>query len=417
MKLTVDRTRDILLAGSVSVLLAGLGSFFSLSGFLTTFVVFWIASVTVSFFTSSLKVPPSGKSVLITGCDSGFGFHLALQLHRLGFDVFAGCLLADSRGEGAERLREVRSERLRVLQLDVTSEDQLNEAIHNVKIHLALSGNVLWGLVNNAGLSAFGDTEWVSVGVYRKIADVNLFGVISTTKTFLPLLRRSKGGRIVNVSSMLGRMVHSMGSPYISTKYAVEGFSNCLRLEMRRWGVHVCIIEPGNLLGATGICTEEHLKTQTEEMWVSMSDELKEELGGRQGYDLQVSAAMAFGCLGMKDTTTVTEAMTDALTQKYPRARYLPMEFYNWAFQLIANYLPECVFDSACAQVMRILARWHQTIKHRIPLVTEALSWLVSLWSPETYCDWHLGLLETVRTDIVLVTEIIAHPFGTWRKC
>ncbi|XP_066987776.1 D-beta-hydroxybutyrate dehydrogenase, mitochondrial-like isoform X2 [Macrobrachium rosenbergii] len=308
MKLTVDRTRDVLLAGAGSALLAGLASCLGIVGFSTTFVVAWIASVSVSLFSSSLKISATGKSVLITGCDSGFGFQLALHLHRLGFDVFAGCLLANHGGEGAEQLRGVCSDRLHVIQLDVTNSKQLNEALRSVKDILALNGS-----------------------------------------------------RVVNVSSMLGRMVYPMGSPYIATKYAVEGYSNCLRLEMRRWGVHVCTIEPGNLLRATRISTKEHMKDQAEKMWSSMSEELREELGGRKVYDLQVCIAMGFSSSGMKDATIVVEAMTDALTQKYPRARYLPMEFYNWASQMIANYLPECFFDNICSQVMRFLAWWHRS--------------------------------------------------------
>lgn len=360
MKLTVDRTRDVLLAGAGSALLAGLASCLGIVGFSTTFVVAWIASVSVSLFSSSLKISATGKSVLITGCDSGFGFQLALHLHRLGFDVFAGCLLANHGGEGAEQLRGVCSDRLHVIQLDVTNSKQLNEALRSVKDILALNGNVLWGIVNNAGVSAFGETEWLPLEVFRRIADVNYFGLVSSTKTFLPLVRRAEG-RVVNVSSMLGRMVYPMGSPYIATKYAVEGYSNCLRLEMRRWGVHVCTIEPGNLLRATRISTKEHMKDQAEKMWSSMSEELREELGGRKVYDLQVCIAMGFSSSGMKDATIVVEAMTDALTQKYPRARYLPMEFYNWASQMIANYLPECFFDNICSQVMRFLAWWHRS--------------------------------------------------------
>ncbi|XP_064104547.1 D-beta-hydroxybutyrate dehydrogenase, mitochondrial-like [Macrobrachium nipponense] len=360
MKLTVDRARDVLLAGAGSALLAGLASVLGISGFLVTFVAAWVASVSVSVISSSLRVPATGKSVLVTGCDSGFGFELALHLHRLGFDVFAGCLLADQGGEGAQQLRGVRSDRLHVIQLDVTSGEQLNEALRSVRSILAANGNALWGIVNNAGISAFGDTEWVPVEVYRRIADVNFFGLVSATKSFLPLVRRAKG-RVVNVSSMLGRMVYPMGSPYIATKYAVEAFSNCLRLEMRRWGVHVCIIEPGNLLGVTRISTEENMRDQAEKMWSSMSEELKEELGGRKVYDLQVSTAIAFGFLGMKDATLVVEAMADALTQKYPRARYLPMEFYNWASQIVSNHLPECFFDNICAQVMRFLAWWYRS--------------------------------------------------------
>uniref|UniRef100_A0A8C9EMX2 Uncharacterized protein n=1 Tax=Pavo cristatus TaxID=9049 RepID=A0A8C9EMX2_PAVCR len=136
---------------------------------------------------------PAGRAVLITGCDSGFGHLLALRLHRLGFTVFAGCLCPG--GEGARRLqREAAADagRMRVLRLDVTRGRDVLAAKDWPRV-----GNpdltCFWGLVNNAGISTFGETGWLPMEKYEKFADVNLLGSIRTTLAFLPLLRKYKG--------------------------------------------------------------------------------------------------------------------------------------------------------------------------------------------------------------------------------
>ncbi|OWK61816.1 D-beta-hydroxybutyrate dehydrogenase, mitochondrial [Lonchura striata] len=137
------------------------------------------------------RLEPAGRAVLITGCDSGFGHLLALRLHRLGFTVFAGCLSPG--GDGARRLQREAggAGRLRVLRLDVTRARDVRAAKELVLSHLPERG--FWGLVNNAGISTFGETGWLPMETYEKFADVNLLGSIRTTLAFLPLLRKYKG--------------------------------------------------------------------------------------------------------------------------------------------------------------------------------------------------------------------------------
>ncbi len=160
-----------------------------------------------------------GRAVLITGCDSGFGHHLAKKLDCMGFTVFAGCLCPE--GPGAQSLVEEGSDRMKVLQLDVTNDD-VSLAKDFVQANLPALGNLntskclvysishfkdeiplvlyivvlfsgLYAVVNNAGISDWGETEWSTAKDFQKMADVNLFGAIRVTIPFLPLVRASKG--------------------------------------------------------------------------------------------------------------------------------------------------------------------------------------------------------------------------------
>ncbi|XP_022100682.1 D-beta-hydroxybutyrate dehydrogenase, mitochondrial-like isoform X2 [Acanthaster planci] len=147
-------------------------------------------------FLPSAKINPQDKAVLITGCDTGFGHELAKCLHSLGFVVFAGCL--DVQGEGALRLKDVPSEsggraskKLHVIQMDVTKEDQVSDAVQTV-LSLLPKSTGLWAIVNNAGISTFGDVEFCGLDVYQRVANVNLWGAIRVCKAFLPLLRKTK---------------------------------------------------------------------------------------------------------------------------------------------------------------------------------------------------------------------------------
>ncbi|TNN24679.1 D-beta-hydroxybutyrate dehydrogenase, mitochondrial [Liparis tanakae] len=130
-----------------------------------------------------------GRAVLITGCDSGFGHALALRLDRSGFVVFAGCLAPG--GGGARALAAESSGSLRILQMDVTSDEDVQRAKKIVQENLPEKG--LWAVVNNAGVSDWAEIEWSSVGDFQDMLDVNLFGAIRTAIAFLPLVRASRG--------------------------------------------------------------------------------------------------------------------------------------------------------------------------------------------------------------------------------
>ncbi|XP_077528685.1 D-beta-hydroxybutyrate dehydrogenase, mitochondrial-like isoform X3 [Haemaphysalis longicornis] len=155
--------------------------------------LFW--NIRRAFFNG--LVDSDGKSVLITGCDTGFGHLLAKKLAEEGFYVYAGCL--DSNSDGASCLRLVAN--VRVLQLDVTRDHQIDQAFELISNSDGITA--LWAIVANAGVGSAGKLEWYSTAEIRRLFEVNVFGVTSVVLKFLPLMKKSRG-RIVIVASMFG---------------------------------------------------------------------------------------------------------------------------------------------------------------------------------------------------------------------
>lgn len=339
--LTLDVWADIAFYGGVS---AALSSAFSLAGLLpclALFISLWAVCIATCLVRASLQVSVAGKAVLITGCDTGFGFALAQHLDALGFRVIACCLARD--GEGAKKLRASASSRLHILQLDVTSADDVLRTQQEVEALLP-DGEVLWGVVNNAGVSTFGEVEWAPENTFRKMLEVNVLGTVAVTRAFLPLIRRAKG-RVINVASMYGRMGNVMRAPYVVTKYAVEGLSDCLRHEMRSWGVAVSVIEPGNFVAATNIFTDDAVRAQGEAMWNALSQRARSDYT-REYFEATVERMLYYTNVGIHDITPVIEAMTAALTQASPRARYSPMDLATRVRIFVATHLPEYFYDT-----------------------------------------------------------------------
>ena len=127
-----------------------------------------------------------------------------------------------------QELRSLASPKLLVCKLDVTRAEDWAAALDFVTTNLSDSSQGLWGIVNNAGWATFGEVEWVAMETFRKAMDVNVLGVLAGVKTFLPLIRAARG-RVVTITSGLGRMAVPTRSPYVGTKYALEGILDCLR--------------------------------------------------------------------------------------------------------------------------------------------------------------------------------------------
>uniref|UniRef100_A0A8C5MBZ2 Uncharacterized protein n=1 Tax=Leptobrachium leishanense TaxID=445787 RepID=A0A8C5MBZ2_9ANUR len=181
----------------------------------------------------------SDKYVLITGCDTGFGNLLARQLDRRGMWVLAACLTE----KGAVDLKKRTSSRLQTVILDVADSQSVSSAAKWIAHIVEDKG--LWGLVNNAGITnPAAPNEWLTVEDFAKVLNVNLLGTINVTLSLLSLIKKSRG-RIVNVSSVMGRLAFA-GGGYTISKHGIEAFSDSLRRELRPFGVHVSIIEPGS---------------------------------------------------------------------------------------------------------------------------------------------------------------------------
>jgi short-subunit dehydrogenase len=176
--------------------------------------------------------------ILITGASSGMGRHAALELAKAGHEVFAA---ARRLGPLQELEREARG--LHALELDVTKAESIAAAVK--AIDQRTGGYGVDAVINNAGYGAMGPLEEISDQALRAQYDTNVFGLMAVTRAFLPAMRERGHGRIVNISSIGGRMPSPLMGAYSSTKYAVEALSDALRIELRPFGVKVVIIEPG----------------------------------------------------------------------------------------------------------------------------------------------------------------------------
>jgi NAD(P)-dependent dehydrogenase (short-subunit alcohol dehydrogenase family) len=178
------------------------------------------------------------RSVVITGTSSGIGFECARRMAGRGWRVFA-CV---RRPADAKRLEGLIGERPVVIVLDVT--DREGPAALHAMLRETTGSTGLHGLVNNAGVVAAGPFETVTMESWRNIMEVNVLGTVALTQALLPLLRAGRG-RIVNVSSIAGRVATPYLAPYCASKHALEAVSDSLRRELVADGIAVSIIEPG----------------------------------------------------------------------------------------------------------------------------------------------------------------------------
>src|SRR5919205_735600 len=171
------------------------------------------------------------KAVLITGCSTGIGRATAERLARNGHTVYATARRLES-------IADLEEKGCKLLTLDVTDEQSMQTAVQQVE----QAEGAVGALVNNAGYSQSGAIEDVPLDQVRKQFETNVFGLIRMCQLVLPGMRRQRSGRIVNVSSMGGRLVFPGGGAYHATKYAVEALSDALRMELREFGIHVVCV-------------------------------------------------------------------------------------------------------------------------------------------------------------------------------
>ena len=207
------------------------------------YVVIWLVFILYityrlyQHFYPSPNIDPRDKYVLISGCDTGFGQALAIELNKQGFNVFVGIYNVDNKLSLTNEL----SSRATVFHLDITRQEDIDAAYDIVKNKT----NILHALINNSGISRSGYIDWITVDTMCTIMDVNFFGHVAMTKKFLPLLVAKRDSRVVNICSVYGFISGPARAGYSASKHALESFSDCFRREMSPWGLRVSIIEPG----------------------------------------------------------------------------------------------------------------------------------------------------------------------------
>ncbi|XP_012710303.2 corticosteroid 11-beta-dehydrogenase isozyme 2 isoform X1 [Fundulus heteroclitus] len=284
------------------------------------------------------SLPAQGKAVFITGCDTGFGNAAAKHLDSLGFDVFATVL--NLTGDGARELQRRCSSRLTLLQVDITQPQQVQQALLDTKAKLGLQG--LWGLVNNAGVCAnLGDAELTLMSNFRSCMEVNFFGTVSVTKTFLPLVRQARG-RIVTISSPAGDQPFPCLAAYGASKAALNLFTNTLRHELDPWGVQVSTILPSSYKTAPS-CNHTYWEQQHKQLLQSLPPALLEDYG--EDYVTETKTLFqSFAEHANPDFSPVVDSIVQALLSPQPQARYYAGPGLSLTY-FIHSYFPFSISD------------------------------------------------------------------------
>lgn len=240
------------------------------------------------------------KSVLITGCSTGIGRVTAERLLKGGWKVTATA-------RRVETIKDLADAGARVLALDVTDESSMSTAVKTVE---AADGAV-GVLINNAGYGLQGPVEEVPVDEMRRQFDTNVFGLVRMCQLVLPGMRRQGWGRIVNLSSIGGKLVFPGGGLYHGTKHAIEAISDALRFEVRPFGVKVILVEPGTVLTPFGDTATSSISTGGP--YAAFKEGLADTVKG--AYE-GTMAKMAIG------PEKVAKVIEKAIASSRPRTRY-----------------------------------------------------------------------------------------------
>lgn len=204
------------------------------------------------------------KVALVTGASSGIGKETSIKLHDNDYIVY-------SAARRLEKMKDLEKKGIHTIYIDVNDEKSMLECINKI---IENEGRIDV-LVNNAGYGSYGAIEDVPIDEARRQFEVNIFGLARLTQLVLPYMRENKYGKIVNISSMGGKVYTPLGAWYHATKHALEGFSDCLRLEVQKFGIDVVVIQPGGIKTDWGFIAAENLKkTSAHGVYAQMANKI-----------------------------------------------------------------------------------------------------------------------------------------------
>ncbi|MGB2851912.1 MAG: SDR family oxidoreductase [Solirubrobacterales bacterium] len=278
------------------------------------------------------------RTALVTGASTGIGRATALELARCGFAVLAGV----RKPEDGEALQTSATGEMEPVIIDVTDAASIEAAAAKVSEQ---AGGGLAGLVNNAGIAYTGPLEFVALDDLRHQLEVNLIGQLAVTQAMLPELRAASG-RIVNVTSIGGLVATPFFGPYVASKFALEAVSDCLRIELRPWGIETIAIEPGS--ATTEIWDSG--QSIADETRARMGDEAERLYGAALDQTQRISAQT--GARGIPPEE-VARVIHKALTVRRPRARYtVGRDAVGMKFA--SRLLPDKLWDRIVARSLKL---------------------------------------------------------------
>ncbi|MHA7059900.1 oxidoreductase [Aquimarina sp. M1] len=263
------------------------------------------------------------KVILITGASSGIGKETAKQLSNEGHIVYTAA-------RRINKLEDLASTGGFTLKMDITKDADILNAVHTViEKHQKIDV-----LVNNAGYAIYGAVEDTSIEDARRQFEVNIFGLGRLTQLVLPHMRKQQSGKIINISSMGGKMYTPLGSWYHATKHALEGWSDCLRLEIAQFGIDVVIIEPGAIQTEFGdVMTKPMMERSGTTAYSELANAIERstiETYNKTG--------------GGSPSSVISNLISKAIKAKRPKTRYVAGK-YAKPMLFIRKYFGDRVFD------------------------------------------------------------------------
>ena len=240
------------------------------------------------------------KTALITGASSGIGKAAARALCEAGFTVYAAA-------RHTERMEDIKSDKIIPIALDLTDDASIERCVNTI---LKKEGHID-ALINNAGYGSYGAIEDVPPEEARRQFAVNVFGLARLVQLTAPSMRGQNYGRIINISSMAGKVWTSFGGWYHAAKFAVEGLSDCMRVELSPFGIDVIVIEPGCIKTPWGgIAADNLIKTSKGGAYEAAAAKSAKTM--RKLYSLNITKPEA-----------IAKTIKKAVTAKHPKTRYM----------------------------------------------------------------------------------------------
>lgn len=270
------------------------------------------------------------KTALVTGASSGMGKEIARQLIRDGFQVYVA-------SRNVERMKDLAELGAKPLQMDISREAEIVAAVDTILAEV----DGVDVIVNNAGFGLYGPIEDIGLDEARYQFEVNLFGTARLTQLLLPSMRKKGAGTIVNITSMGGKIYTLLGAWYHATKHALEGWSDCLRLELAPFGIRVVIVEPGLI--------------ETEFGGVVVSGLLARSGSGAYAKQIQAvakSTQEAYGHGRGTPPEVIARVVSQSVRAKKPRTRYLAGKYAKPMIRLRACF-GDRMFDRVITSQMR----------------------------------------------------------------